>query len=320
MPFFAGQRAFAMQVQILDLDGSLESQANLLARYRPALLPARSWGPRIRLGCAFWRFRRFGQFLNSCLTATPAAGPALTLYGSGDFHHVSLALLRRIRSPLNLLVLDNHPDWMRGVPFLHCGTWVYHAARLPQVRRIFHVGGDVDFDNYYRWMAPWRLLHAGKIVVFPGRRCFRRGRWAGVANESVRARADFPTDQERLEWLLRPFRRELAEYPLYISLDKDVMTEAEAVVNWDSGHLGLAEVKAILEAFLKEAGGNLIGMDIVGDWSPVRLRGLLRRFLHWTEHPWLAPEAVAAANCNERTNLELLEAVHTFTRGNTRAA
>ena len=91
--------------------------------------------------------------------------PTLTFYGSGDFHHVSLALVRRRRAPFNLLVLDNHPDWMRGVPFLHCGTWLYHAARLPQVRRIFHVGGDVDFDNVYRWLAPWPLLHAGKIVT-----------------------------------------------------------------------------------------------------------------------------------------------------------
>src|SRR5207253_9812558 len=99
-------------------------------------------------------------------TATDAA-PSLAFLGSGDFHHLPLALLRRINQPINLLVFDNHPDWMRGVPFLHCGTWLNHAAALPQVQYIFHVGGNVDFDNRFRWLAPWRCLRAGKIHVFP---------------------------------------------------------------------------------------------------------------------------------------------------------
>src|SRR5205823_6657374 len=112
---------------------------------------------------------------------------AITFCGSGDFHHVSLALVRRLAGPFNLLVVDNHPDWMRGIPLLHCGTWLYHAARLPQLRRVFHAGGDVDFDNYYRWLAPWPLLRADKVRVFPARRPFRRGPWARVANEPLRA-------------------------------------------------------------------------------------------------------------------------------------
>ena len=86
-------------------------------------------------------------------------------------------LLARQASPCNLAVIDNHPDWMRGVPFLHCGTWVHHAARLSHVRRIIHIGGDVDFDNLYRFMAPWPALHRGKITVIPARRSFGRGQW-----------------------------------------------------------------------------------------------------------------------------------------------
>src|SRR5262249_4442998 len=141
-----------MHFRILDLDGSVAQQRNLLNRYRPEVVQAHEWGPKIRLGCRFGRFRRFEQDLASQAGGAEDIPGLVTLCGSGDFHHVSLALLRRLPGPFNLLVLDNHPDWMRGVPFLHCGTWVYHAARLPQVRRVFHVGGDVDFDNYYRWM------------------------------------------------------------------------------------------------------------------------------------------------------------------------
>jgi hypothetical protein len=296
-----------MHLRILDLDGAVTDQAALNSRYRPARYDARAWGPAIRLACRWGRFARFEQALAGLLGCDAERQPALTLYGSGDFHHVSLALVRRLKQPFNLLVLDKHPDWMRAVPFLHCGTWLYHAARLPLVRRVFHVGGDLDFDNTFRWLAPWRMLRTGKITVLPAIRPFRRGAWAGVANEPVRPRPEAWTTPARLGELLEPFRPDLGRWPLYISLDKDVMTQSEAVVNWDSGQLTLPEVEMIVQAFLGAARGRLAGVDIVGDWSPVRVHGTLRWLLHLTEHPRLDVNPDEAAACNERTNLLLVD-------------
>lgn len=295
-----------MRLHILDLDGSAIQQEAILASCRPTLVSLRAWGPRLRMACGWTRFRRFEADLAAACPADPA--PTLTLYGSGDFHHVSLALVRQLRQPVNLLVLDKHPDWMRGIPFLHCGTWLYHAARSPLVRRVFHVGGELDFDNHYRWLAPWPDLRAGKVTVFPAVRTFGRGRWARVANVPVRPTPGTPVTPERLRELLRPFAAELAATPLYISVDKDVLTEADATVNWDSGHLRLAEAQAVVEAFVSAAGGRLAGMDLTGDWSPVRLRGPLRHVLHWTEHPRLSVDPDEAARRNERANLTLLAA------------
>jgi hypothetical protein len=302
-----------MHVRVLDLDGSIGRQRNLLARYRPNVVELQEWGPKIRLACRFGRFRRFEQDLARGLGGARDTEPLVTLYGSGDFHHVSLALLRRLPDRFNLLVIDNHPDWMWGVPFLHCGTWVYHAGQLPQVQRIFHAGGDVDFDNYYRWMAPWRLLQARKIVVLPAVRPFRRGHWSGVPNEPLRPGPDQPALPERIETLLQLYDADLARFPLYISLDKDVMTATDAIVNWDSGHLELTEVISLLSYFVRRSGGKLIGMDIVGDWSPVRLRGLFRRFFHWTEHPRLDVNAAETSWRNELTNLTLLQTLQSAT-------
>ena len=114
---------------------------------------------------------------------------------------------------------------------------------------------------------------------------------------------------ERLEQLFGPSRQRLVSCPLYISLDKDVMVQADAFVNWDSGHLHLAEVQTILQWFISASNGNLAGMDIVGDWSPVQVSGLPRRVLGWIEHPRLAVDPVATDRRNERTNLALLELV-----------
>jgi len=299
-----------MRIRILDLDGSISQQATLKDRYALAEHDLKTWGQRVRLACRFGKFAQFERALAESLAADDATVPTVTLYGSGDFHHVSLALVRRIQQPFNLLVIDKHPDWMRGIPFLHCGTWLYHAARLPLVRRIFHVGGDLDFDNGFRLLAPWRLLRSGKITVLPAIRRFERGRWSGIAQQTVRSEPDTWTSRKRLAELLGPLRRDLGHWPLYISLDKDAMSQADAVVNWDSGHLALPEVETILAEFLDAARGILAGMDIVGDWSPVHVRGTLRRLLHLTEHPRLAVDVEAAKEKNMRTNLVLLQQVH----------
>jgi hypothetical protein len=81
------------------------------------------------------------------------------------------------------------------------------------------------------------------------------------------------------------------------------------VVNWDSGQLKSSEVLAILEAFSDAADGDLAGMDVVGDWSPVQLHGLTQSFLHWTEHPALDVNANEAARRNEAFNLRLLDSL-----------
>jgi hypothetical protein len=294
-----------MEIRILDLDGSIPLQRALMDRCRPGVVAAQEWGPRIRMGCSFRRFRRFQRDL-ATLLGDPT--PAVILYGSGDFHHVSLALLARLNSPFNLLVLDNHPDWMRRVPLLHCGTWLYHAAQLPHLQRVFHVGGDVDFDNWYRWLAPWKLLQSGRITVLPAVRRFAIGKWSAIANTPIRHEPHTAASTERIAELVRPFREELARCPLYISVDKDAMQQRDAVVNWDSGHLTLEEACTVVSTFVRAAEGQLAGMDLLGDWSAVRLQGLLRRAFHLTEHPPLTIDPESAARCNEQTNLALLRA------------
>jgi arginase family enzyme len=298
-----------MQARVLDLDGSIARQTQLLRRSGAVILRLQEWGRSLRLACLHGTLARFEKQLAQFIGSSSDDRPFLTFLGSGDFHHVSLALLRRLTGPFNLLVIDNHPDWMRGIPFLHCGTWLYHAAQLPNVQRIFHLGGGVDFDNAYRWLAPWPMIRSGKIVAAPARRCFQGRCWDRIAHRPLRRYPDEPAEPRTLSEWLTPYRAELAAWPLYISLDKDVLTAAEAVVNWDSGHLTEAEVMAILSAFIDAADGELAGMDVVGDWSPVRLRGWTQRLLHWTEHPPLTIDANEATRRNQALNLRLLECV-----------
>jgi hypothetical protein len=290
------------RVRILDLDGSLAPQLDVFPSGDLDWLTARDWGPRVRLVCTFRTFHRFREWLEDSLAFD---GPAITFYGSGDFHHVTLALLERVPGPFNLLVLDKHPDWMSGIPFLHCGTWLRHALRLPGLNRVFHCGGETDFDNAYRSLAPWPELLSGRVVVFPARRRFRRGRWRLLPVHPL-ITGSRPLD-DALGEALDPFLEELGRHPLYVSIDKDVLTESEAAVNWDSGLLTLPDALAVLETFLAAARGNLAGADILGDWSPILLGHWLNRLCDRLDHPSPAHDPGEAAERNRRANAAFLK-------------
>src|SRR2546423_736575 len=103
------QEAF-MRVRILDLDGSITDQERLVRKFHPEVFDARRWGASLRLACRWKRFHRFERWLDRELRYADDHEPSITFLGSGDYHHLTLAFLRRLQHPVNLLVLDKHPD------------------------------------------------------------------------------------------------------------------------------------------------------------------------------------------------------------------
>ncbi len=296
-----------MRVRILDLDGGVTAQA-ALASDDPAIVPLSDWGPAIRICSSFPRYRRFEQALAERM-AGDDAGPEIRFCGSGDFHHVTVALLRQVREPFNLLIVDKHPDWVGHAPLMHCGTWVNHALAHPQLVRLIHVGADLDLDNVFRWVAPWWALTSGKAVAFPAVRRLSRGRWCDVPNQPLRVDANRCLDAARLDEIVGSLRADLERVPLYITIDKDVMRSADALVNWDSGRLTLDEILSILDGFVRAARGRLVGVDVMGDWSPPRVQGWLRNMLNKTERAAYRFDPAEAATRNGRTNRAIVDTV-----------
>src|SRR5438309_5516591 len=69
-----------------------------------ACVDARLWGPRVRY---FAPRRLLAEFYQSVLKELPP----FVVYGSGDFHHLTGWLVRRVAEPVTLVSFDNHPDW-----------------------------------------------------------------------------------------------------------------------------------------------------------------------------------------------------------------
>jgi hypothetical protein len=73
-------------------------------------------------------------------------------------------------------------------------------------------------------------------------------------------------------------------------------------------------VQAVLQAFAQAARGHVLGIDVLGDWSPVILEGFLRRALHVLEHPARVIDPAEANRRNETTNRALLRFLETLCR------
>jgi len=233
----------------------------------------------------------------SALRDLPATGDApLVFLGSGDFHHVTYALLARLRSPVEVVVFDNHPDNMRYPFGIHCGSWVAHAARLPLVSRI-HVAGiaSPDVEGAHALENHLAPLRSGKVVYWCVRRNLRALRLLGVREsrsfDSVAA-------------LLEALRAALSGAPVYLSIDKDVLAPDVVQTNWDQGVMRADELEAAI-AMLR---AGVVAADVTGDVSVHRYRSRFKRLLSALDRqpgiPAAALESWRAAQ--HRLNLRLL--------------
>ena len=97
----------------------------------------------------------------------------------------------------------------------------------------------------------------------------------------------------------------------YISIDKDCLRSDYAQSNWEEGRLSLDELLRLLKV-IKET-MDIVGLDITGEYSePVvagRIKGLCSRLDHPADYSAQGKTAEIIDAINERTNLQLLEAL-----------
>ena len=58
--------------------------------------------------------------------------------------------------------------------------------------------------------------------------------------------------------------KELSKWPVYISLDKDVLNKEEAVTDWSQGTMQLSQILCFLTD-VKKSGAIFLGMDVCGE-------------------------------------------------------
>lgn len=243
---------------------------------------ARAWGPRVR---CFARSTEAATFYRDVL----AGLPPFVLSGSGDFHHLTALLLRRIASPgLTVVSFDNHPDWDVRPPRWACGGWVNRALELPHVRHVSVWGcGNFELRRPHTLFANRRALHDGRLSVHA---------WAERQPPAVRRRFDCMT---RGDWRAQfeRFAAQLAGGDVYVTVDLDALSAGEAVTNWEAG-LYTADDVAWAIGRLRRA-SRVVAGDVCGAWSPPTYARRAQRFAaEWDRPKQPTPDAVAARAVN----------------------
>ncbi len=263
-----------MSTVILELDDALDLHADLGAE--ATRIAARDLGPALRLWSRPPALDALERRLRDGI-----AGPALVFAGSGDFHHVSALLIRRAvelapERELTVLHVDNHPDWVRFSPGMHCGSWAARVARFPGVRQVISVAMcSPDMKDSERKGADLSVVREGLLFPFPLR--------ADDKEECVVAGRRIPTIETLGDVLfLEHLNRLIGTDDVYVTIDKDALSPLDAVTNWDQGDLRLNRLIDWLKPILD--GRRLRGADVVGDASQPRYGpGPLSAATKWME-------------------------------------
>ena len=150
---------------------------------------------------------------------------------TGDYHYLTALWLRRLTDPVDLLLLDNHPDDQAPAfggdnGLLSCGSWMLEARANPLVRRTLTLG--VGGSPY-----------------------------ASVTKQALNV-AECPQNTPAAT----KTPEIVADIPLYISIDLDVLGPDYFRANWNQGTMSLDGLFAILDTATKNR--PIAGIDICG--------------------------------------------------------
>ena len=133
---------------------------------------------------------------------------------SGNYHYVSKIWLDKIEEEFELLVFDHHTDMQMPMfgNILSCGGWIQAALDTnTRLKRVYLAG------------PPSMEAEAD------------RERVVGINEEELKTPGCISRHLKN------------SGLPLYISLDKDILTRSCAITNWDQGEAQLGDVLACLK-------------------------------------------------------------------------
>jgi hypothetical protein len=288
-------------ITVFDFDQSVSAQKDFVRQFgnKLTIKSMQRLKHVMRLWCSSGNFKKASAAMQLQDTSQ------FVLLGSGDFHHLTLALLGQHQAPLTLVLFDNHPDWMRPPHQYHCGTWIYTAARLPQVNRIVIIGlenGDLVGKKFLA--GDIESFKKQKIVLLPYTLV---GAQLERSDQSVRLQSKLKQD---LKMGIQEILDAILTEDVYISIDKDCLREQDAITNWEQGTMPLDTVLESIRAIDKLY--NIVGADTVGDYSAPIFTSPLKWIGSWMDRPanaGLIKTPLLAKKVNGLVNIKLANAL-----------
>lgn len=176
----------------------------------------------------------------SDITSETSGTPAIHFFDNGNYHYMSKLWTDRITEPFDLVIFDHHPDMQppRFGDILSCGGWVKKVLEENKfVQNVVIIG-----------VADHLVEELQEDIASLGDRA---------------SRLVIVKETELSSFKLRTSSLEPRISSLYISIDKDVLSPADAATNWDQGSLTFEALKSIITELAQ--GRKILGVDICGE-------------------------------------------------------
>ncbi len=195
-------------------------------------------------------------FLRNMLVKTDPSG--IHFLGSGNYHYISLFFLEALSLPFSLVVFDHHTDMQPSMfgDLLSCGSWILHALKtLPQLKEVLIIGVGRE------------SLDAVKETVFPTKA------FTMVSESPELLECCYCKQKEKIPVIILKENAAAAavnnalsnrlSYPVFLSIDKDVLSPGELTTDWDQGSMTVMDLCAACR--LLSQSSQILGMDICGE-------------------------------------------------------
>ncbi|MBP7347330.1 MAG: arginase family protein [Butyrivibrio sp.] len=162
---------------------------------------------------------------------------------SGNYHYMSELLIRRLKEPVTLLLFDHHPDMQPSAfgDILSCGSWVKNALDAGgNIKQVIAIGVDNALAEEVS------SLYYGSVHFYQFQDCMGEGGVLKLPQEPA--------------------------FPIYLSVDKDVISETELCTNWDQGDMQSEALFLLLKHVLGQY--RIAGADICGECAPDQDTGI----------------------------------------------
>ncbi|MFA6661618.1 MAG: arginase family protein [Bacilli bacterium] len=152
---------------------------------------------------------------------------------SGNYHYITKFWTDKIERDFVLVVFDHHLDMQNNKmnQNLNCGNWIIKAMENQHLKKAILIGAKYNDDNV-------KICHGlSKVSIF---------------NQVESSK------QENMQKITSI----IGEYPIYISIDKDVMSSKVIETNWDQGTMSKNTLFKLLHFLILN--NETIGLDICG--------------------------------------------------------
>lgn len=172
---------------------------------------------------------------------------------SGNFHYMSKLWMDKISFPFDLVLLDHHTDIQSSLieGMLSCGNWVKIALDTNSfLHNVIMIGVD---DSLIPSIDP---KYADRLFFYSEQTLNHEEAWNSFSSLNIK-------------------------YPIYISIDKDVLSTKDTITSWDQGSMTLPQLESILQYIFKNE--KVIGIDICGesDDAPLINEKVNKTILQW---------------------------------------